>query len=63
MRRAAPLPTYDVNGWTIEKRPSTFAEEFAYVARTFDANGYQTAKHGFQTKREAVTFAETTKPA
>ena len=59
MRRARPLPTYDVNGWTIERLPNTFAERFVFLATAVDAFGYWTAKRGFQTLREAKAFCTT----
>lgn len=54
------LPTYTVNGWAIEKRPHTFAEMYAWQAVAVDAEGYQTAKHGFNTLRSAKAFCEVT---
>lgn len=62
MRRRKPLPTYAVNGWTIAKRPNSFGERFVYVATAVDAEGYQTAFHGFATLRDAKTFCETNSP-
>lgn len=47
-----------VNGWIIERQVVTFAAEFAWLATAVDAAGYQTAKRGFQRKRDAVAFAE-----
>ena len=51
-----------VNGWHIESRPNSFAEEHRWIAVATDAEGYLTAKHGFQTKRDAVAFAEAYTP-
>jgi hypothetical protein len=60
MRRTKPLPTEIVNGWQIEKCPNTFAEQFAYTATAVTPDGYQAAKQGFRTKRDAVAFATKT---
>jgi hypothetical protein len=59
MRRQKPLPSYTVNGWTVDKRPNTFAESHAYEATAIDADGYQTARHGFSTLRAAQAFCKT----
>ena len=51
-----------VNGWYVESRPNSFAERYRWTAIALDAEGYLTAKEGFQTKREAVAYAETHAP-
>jgi hypothetical protein len=51
-----------VNGWHIESRPNSFAEQYRWIAVATDAEGYLTAEHGFQTKRDAVAFAEAYTP-
>lgn len=51
-----------VNDWHIESRPNTFAERYRWIAVATDAEGYLTAKHGFQTKRDAVAFAKANMP-
>jgi hypothetical protein len=51
-----------VNGWYIESRPNSFAEQYRWIAVATDAEGYLTAKHGFQTKRGAVAFAKANTP-
>lgn len=61
-RRLRPLPSWTVNGWTVSQRPNTFAERFAFTAVAFDAQGVQTAKRGFQRKRDAVAFAQANTP-
>jgi hypothetical protein len=53
MARSRELPRYPVNGWTIEKCPNSFASRFAYEAVAIDAEGYQTARVGFQTLKAA----------
>lgn len=60
MRRIKPLPEYSLNGWVIQKCPHSFSEEFAYKARAFNAEGYQLAVHGFQSRRAADAFASNT---
>lgn len=57
--RSRKLATYTVNGWLVERRPNTFAEQYVYEATAVDAAGYQTAKHGFSTLRAAKAFCET----
>ena len=57
-RRAKSLPEFKVNGWLVEKRPNSFAEQYVWEARALDADGYLTARHGFSTKRAAFAFAE-----
>ena len=51
-----------VNGWYIESRPNSFAEQYRWIAVATDAEGYLAAKHGFQTKQDAVAFAKTNTP-
>lgn len=58
MRSRKPLATYRINGWRVERRPNSFAERYAYQATAVDAEGYQTAKHGFSTLRAARAFCE-----
>lgn len=58
MRNNKPLPTYQVNGWEIDRRPNTFCERFAYHATAVDADGFQTARHGFSTLAAARAFCE-----
>jgi hypothetical protein len=57
MRRSRQLPSYDVNGWRVEKCPNSFAETYAWTATAIGADGYRTAQHGFYSKRAAVAFA------
>lgn len=60
MRRARPRklpPDIIVNGWCLEKRPNSFAERYVYELTSWGADGYLTARHGFQTKRRACAFA------
>ena len=57
-RRNKLLPRYTANGWTIEKRPNTFAEQYAWEATAVDAEGYCTATHGFQSLTAARAFCE-----
>jgi len=54
---------YRVNGWVIERRPNTFAERWAWEATAVDADGYRTARKGFNTLREAKAFCAATDPA
>lgn len=57
MRRVRVLPSYTVNGWTVDKCPNTFAEEFAWQVTAVDDKGFRIAKYGFSSLREALKFA------
>lgn len=57
-RAARKAGVFYVNGWLIERQVVTFATEFCWLATAVDAAGYQTAKRGFQRKRDAVAFAD-----
>lgn len=57
-RDARKAGVFYVNGWIIERQVVTFATEFRWLATAVDVAGYQTAKRGFQRKRDAVAFAE-----
>lgn len=61
-RRKKPLPSYEINGWDVQKQPNTFAEEYIYVARAFNEAGYQTGKKGFQRLRDARDFCQSNPP-
>jgi hypothetical protein len=47
MRRNKLRPSYIANGWTIEKLPNSFAEQFVYQEAALDEAGYRTAQRGF----------------
>ena len=49
---------YSVNGWTIEERPNSFAERYAWEATSINGDGYLTARQGFNTLREAKKYCE-----
>jgi hypothetical protein len=61
-RTVKPNWCFSCNGWEIEKCVNTFAEKWAWQATAVDADGFQTEKHGFNTKREAVEFCEANDP-
>jgi len=58
-RRLTPLRRWEINGWLIEQQPNTFATQSAYEATATDAEGFRTAKHGFDTLTTAKSFCQT----
>ncbi len=56
-RTSKPLPEFPCNGWTVRKRPNSFAEQYVWEATAVDADGYLTARRGFQRQGDAVVFA------
>lgn len=50
------------NGWLLEKRPNTFAEQYLYILYCVDAEGYTIARKGFQAAGTARIWAQANYP-
>ena len=60
MRRRRRADPVFVNGWLIDHLPNSFAERFVYELCALAPSGFTVAKHGFQTRKEALKFARST---